>query len=644
VSTLAERFNTRVEAFLPERLRDDEDDVRRARLILLFSVVLAIFGTFFTVLFATDTLGHVEPFAFAAVVVGTCICVLNPFFLKRTGNPKAAGLVLVLTLQGAMTVSPLVGLGVDDPSVWWLVPVPVLAGFLLGGRGALALGTLVFVEFWLLLLADPVPYGENVNHQSAEIWIALTGSTAVLLLTVLAWGYERARERARKLLDDKLNELEAANAKLAAISEREQGRREAAEGESERKDDFLATMAATAASQGDALQDASSALTEMAESLRDIAANVESLREAAAASEGAISAVTAGGQAMSRTSNEMASAANNVAAAIYDLTSSMRGVSADVGALNQTAQAAVQEMEAMYHASTQVESRTSQARRLMEESQADAARGADAVLHALEGISLIGGNVTVVRDAVEELHDGVNQISQVLEVIDEVASQTQLLALNASILASQAGEHGRGFMVVASEIKKLSERTAESTEAIGARVRALSRGADRTRMAMIEGDAAVRSAVELSQTARTALGTLASSAASSVDTVAVIASATAEQGARARRMAEAMSQVAATLAEVVSEVGDQTAKSEAVLGSAERMRVLGDQVAMASDDQAQGGESIEQAVMRIHEMVRMLGNAHGEQTRGSELILRSIEAIHDRQLEQLKSIDEMKQG
>ena len=46
----------------------------------------------------------------------------NPFLLKRTGNPQASGLVLIATLWLAMTISPMSGLGIDDPSVWWLMP------------------------------------------------------------------------------------------------------------------------------------------------------------------------------------------------------------------------------------------------------------------------------------------------------------------------------------------------------------------------------------------------------------------------------------------------------------------------------------------------------------------------------------------
>jgi methyl-accepting chemotaxis protein len=91
---------------------------------------------------------------------------------------------------------------------------------------------------------------------------------------------------------------------------------------------------------------------------------------------------------------------------------------------------------------------------------------AQAIARTIEGMERI-------REAVEDASKGYRgpgqsskEIGQIVKVIDEVTKQTSLLALNAAILAAQAGEHGKGFSVVANEIKELAERTSASTEEI----------------------------------------------------------------------------------------------------------------------------------------------------------------------------------
>jgi len=626
--------------FVPAQMHDDIDEQRRAHLLVFFSFSIAAFGTFFSWFLTQD--GGVARAALGSVYVGTVLMWLNPFLLRQYKSTRFCGLLTVVTMQSAMTVSALAGAGIEDASLWWLLLTPVLAGFLLGGRLAVGFGFAVFSEYWIIFSLDEKGVLSDVINDEPGLWIAICASSAVLVLTLLTWGYERARAQGRRQLDQKLGELESANQALEVLRAQEKGRRELAENRDAEKSHFLKTMGKNAFAQGEALEDASAALTQMHQSLADIADNVTELRSAASASEGAASAVTAGSDAMARNTSEMASAANNVATAIEVLAKSMHGVNIDVGALDQVAQRAVSEMREMNESALQVETRAESAVLLSEQARNDAERGSDAVLHALEGINTLHQSSSVVSEAIEALTGGVGQIGQVLQVIDEVVSQTQLLALNASIIGSQAGENGRGFMVVAAEIKKLSERTNESTSAIGRQIRALTLDADRARNAMTQGDEAVRRTLALSETARSALSTIANSAQMSCETVSDIAEATSEQGARARRMGEAMTQVAATLREVAAEVATHSRGTERVFATTKQMRSLSDEVAMASDDQAQGGQKIETAVTRIHDMVRMIGNAHAEQTRGSDLILRSIEAIHQRQIAQLASIDEMK--
>jgi len=193
----------------------------------------------------------------------------------------------------------------------------------------------------------------------------------------------------------------------------------------------------------------------------------------------------------------------------------------------------------------------------------DESRAGGAVVHSsAEEMRMVATAVNDAAGTIRELENYSNEISAIINVIREVADQTNLLALNAAIEAARAGEQGRGFAVVADEVRKLAERTSESTHTISSVIEKVQQGARRAAQEMESGVMRVDGGVKLAHQAGDSIIGIQSSSERVVAAVADIGSALDEQSAAAQEIAKGVEHIAQLSEENSASVRETSSAAE----------------------------------------------------------------------------------
>ncbi|WP_406644106.1 methyl-accepting chemotaxis protein [Pseudomonas quasicaspiana] len=234
-------------------------------------------------------------------------------------------------------------------------------------------------------------------------------------------------------------------------------------------------------------------------------------------------------QQIADASDQLASAAEELTAVTEDST---RGLVRQNDEIQQAATAvnemtaAVEEVARNAVSTSQVSSQTAE----------DAIKGQHQVQQAVTAMNTMAGDINDSTMRVETLAGQIRDITKVLDVIRGIAEQTNLLALNAAIEAARAGEQGRGFAVVADEVRALAHRTQASTGEIEAMIKVVRAGADEAVQSMGKSQSMAQSTQALATEAGLALERISAGVSEINERNLVIASAAEEQAQVAREV------------------------------------------------------------------------------------------------------------
>lgn len=313
------------------------------------------------------------------------------------------------------------------------------------------------------------------------------------------------------------------------------------------------------------------ALQEMVNSLYSIVFSVRTSAEEVKSINLSTDLVGSGKQ-LEQDNGKVATSVENVASVLEELSQNIRAIAENVETQASSVTETDQSIQSMVNRLKNITNNTKDLKNSVNKARGSVDEGRSFVNQAASGMHEINGSINTTSKTIEELSGHVTTIGRITEVINTISDQTNLLALNAAIEAARAGEHGLGFGVVAQEVRKLSERTAQSAEEIAQLINIVKKSVQQvekhighTTELVEEGLSQSSNAVNSLSQIDTVVGTVLK-ASIDIDDI------TQEQLVGAQQISEAMKQLTLITYEIQAASQEQTLSTKEIVKSVVHLR------------------------------------------------------------------------
>ncbi len=397
-------------------------------------------------------------------------------------------------------------------------------------------------------------------------------------------------------------EIEASSAEISGAVGKQLAAVEVTSSSIKEMDASIKTVAEEAEALNASTREVSDSARAMSGSVDDVKMNIEKLFYSASSTTSSI--------------NEMAISINQVASHVDELFKRTEEVVSSIIEINGK----IREVE--HYSRSQAE--------LAERVRVDAEDlGLSSVVKTREGIEKVSLEVASTALAVNRLGERSKEIGKILTVINDIADTTHLLALNATILAAQAGEHGKGFAVVARQVKDLATKTTASTKEIASLITHVQGEVGAAVDSMQRSSGKVEDGVRLSRDAQEALTKILDSSRRSFDMAKMIERSTMEQ----TRSAGQVTNVAQTIRHMVGDIkkaaNEQTLAAQEILKDTVQMREFMEQVKLSTIEQARESKHVTDSILKVVEKIKRVAGATSEQMTFSRRIVAAVETVRE---------------
>ncbi len=301
---------------------------------------------------------------------------------------------------------------------------------------------------------------------------------------------------------------------------------------------------------------------------------------------------------------QVARSVTDISSAVAEMAASIQEMDHNLLNLATTVEQAVANTQEMSASIVQVAGNAERVRLESTNTDKQVRDGRNEVAALSQGMSSISDTVADVVSEMQNLDGASRQIGEILGLIEAIADQTNLLALNAAIEAARAGEHGRGFAVVADEVRKLAENSASSTKQIGQLVADIQRRTSAVLERSARANGLVQNNAVSAKSVTQMIEGISERVTEMAQLVGEISLATTEQARASEELAKASEQMGAMTHEAAATMREQAITSNQILESVSEIESRTGEVARASQQQQTAIEALGSTIRHSSELGR----------------------------------------